>query len=363
MSAGVPSRDAAGGSNGEKRPAPLVTTVVLYFNGLEITRQCLKSLLAQTYAAQEIVVIDNGSTDGGCETLNREFHQIRFLRLERNLGFAGGCNRGFAEARGTYVALLNNDAVVAPGWLKSLVSTAESDDRVGSVASVVLDGSNPDVLDSLGVGVAIDGMSRQALKGERPPDFDRPRDVLAASGCACLYRMDALRTVGGFDDDFFAYCEDTDLGLRLLWAGYRTVAAPGAVVIHRYSQTAGAYSLRKIFWVERNHYWVALKNFPFLLLLLLPLATVWRILVQAYAVLFTKRLDGFIEQSGAFEALRTLVRANVEALCGVPGVWRKRRQGYACRRIGDLEMLRMLMTFRISLFEIVTGGKRARQRA
>ena len=345
------------------RIAPLVTTVVLCFNEPEITRQCLRSLTAQTYAEQEIIVIDNGSTKGDCGALEREFEQIRLIRLHRNLGFAGGCNRGFAEARGKYVALLNNDAVAAPEWLDSMVRTAESDPRIGSVASIVLDGGNPAVLDSLGVGIAVDGMSRQSMKGECPPVFDEPREVLVASGCACLYRMDALRRVGGFDDDFFAYCEDTDLGLRLLWAGYRTVAAPGAVVLHHYSQTAGAFSLRKIFWVERNHYWVALKNFPLILLLVLPLTTCWRFLVQGYAVLFARNLDGFVQQSGAMAILKTLLRADIEALSGAAAVWEKRREGYACRQIGNLQMIRMLMKFRMPLFEIVAGGKRACHRA
>lgn len=269
MTEGVSSGDGARGNRNvmgrDERCGPLVTTVVLCFNGLEITRQCLKSLSAQKYTEQEIIVIDNGSTEDDCGVLEQEFQQIRLIRLDRNLGFAGGCNRGITEARGKYVALLNNDAVATPEWLESLVKAAESDDGIGGVASIVLDGNNPVVLDSLGVGIAVDGMSRQAMKGEYPPVFDKPREVLMASGCACLYRIDALRRVGGFDDDFFAYCEDTDVGLRLLWAGYKTVAAPGAVVIHYYSKTTGEFSLRKIFWVERNHYWVALKNFPLFL--------------------------------------------------------------------------------------------------
>jgi GT2 family glycosyltransferase len=366
MNEGASSGDGARESrpvmDRDERSTPLVTTVVLCFNGLEITRQCLKSLSAQKYSGQEIVVIDNGSTEDDCGVLEREFRQIRLIRLDRNLGFAGGCNRGITEARGKYVALLNNDAVATPEWLESMVKAAESDDRIGGVASIVLDGNNPIVLDSLGVGIAVDGMSRQAMKGEYPPVFDKPLQVLVASGCACLYRIEALRRVGGFDDDFFAYCEDTDLGLRLLWAGYKTVAAPGAVVIHHYSKTAGEFSLRKIFWVERNHYWVVLKNFPLPLLFLLPFATLWRCLVQAYTVLFTKNLDGFIQQTSVMMTLRTLLRANIEAASGVPAMWRKRRQGYAYRQIGDVQMIRMLMKFRISLFDIMTGGKRARQR-
>jgi len=112
------------------------------------------------------------------------------------------------------------------------------------------------------------------------PNPDKPKEVMLFSGCACLLRMEALNEVGLFDEDFFAYCEDTDLGLRLHRSGWKIVVAPDAYVHHYYSMTGGKFSLQKIYWVERNHLWVAIKNFPWFLLTILPFVTAWRYLVQ-----------------------------------------------------------------------------------
>lgn len=335
---------------------PLISVVVVCFNGLDITRSCLDSLLRQDYPSKEIILVDNGSQEDIKTVVKRDYPQVRFIRLDKNYGFAGGYNRGMAEARGEHIAIINNDAVASPAWLSALAAAARKDTAIGAVASVILDGNRPGVLDSCGVGVALDGMSRQLQRGQKPSLPAAPKEVLVPSGCACLYRAQALKTVGLFDESFFAYCEDTDLGLRLAWAGFKTVVAPDAVVTHYYSLTTGKFSLQKVFWVERNHFWLVFKNFPPPLLALLPLVTVWRYLVQAFAVITRSGdLSGFTGQANFFRVAATILSAQGSALAGLPLMWRKRTANQPKRKLTNRQMLKLILAFRISLWEVIVG--------
>lgn len=339
--------------------SPLVSIVVVCFNGLEFTRQCLASICSQDYHPKEIIVVDNGSEEDVRGMVTGEFPQCRFIRIDSNMGFAGGYNRGMEAAHGKYIAIINNDAVASPQWLRALVDAAEKDATVGAVASIIIDGNRPEVLDSCGVGVALDGMSRQLMRGQTPPYLNAPKEVLVPSGCACLFRADLLVTSTGlFDESFFAYCEDTDLGLRLQWAGFKVVVAPGALVTHYYSRTTGRYSLQKIFWVERNHIWVAVKNFPPVLLLFLPFATIWRYMVQIFAIITRSGdLIEFSAKSNLFQVAMTIVKAYLSALGGMPLMLRKRKSISSKRRISNFQMLKIILAHRVSMVEIIIGSR------
>ena len=338
---------------------PLVTVIVVTLNNLTLLRNCLHSLYAQDYGAIEIVVVDNGSEEDVCGMLTKEFSEVRMVRLNKNYGFAGGNNRGIAIARGEYIALINNDAVAAPQWISSLIATAESDPEIGAAASIIIDGNKPEVLDSCGVGIALDGMSRQAMRGMPVPQLIQPEEVLLFSGCACLLRAETLKEVGLFDEDFFAYCEDTDLGLRLRRAGWKIVAAPGAYVHHYYSMTGGKFSLKKIYWVERNHLWVAIKNFPWFLLTILPLVTAWRYMVQGYSVLKTGReLNKFTEDNDLSAIASTYLKAYVDMLAKLPVMLLKRRRFRKKHRLGNIDMFCLIWKFRLSMNEIIGMRKR-----
>jgi len=339
--------------------APLVSVVVVSWNGMEITRRCLVSILGQDYRPKEVIAVDNGSQEDIRGMVTGEFPAVRLIGLDKNTGFAGGYNRGIEAANGKYVAVINNDAVASPQWLSLMVDAAEKDEHIGSVASMIIDGNRPGVLDSCGVGIALDGMSRQAMRGGPVPVLNEPVEVLLPSGCACLYRMEALKSTGLFDESFFAYCEDTDLGLRLRWAGYRAVAAPGAEVTHYYSMTAGKFSLNKVFWVERNHVWVAVKNFPAVLLPVVPCATVWRYVVQVYALATrSAALDGFIGHAGLLRIIKTMFHANLAAIAGIPIMLRKRAECVSGGSLSSFHMLRTILKFRLSMYEIIGGGAR-----
>jgi GT2 family glycosyltransferase len=337
---------------------PLVSVVVVCCNGLEITRQCLAGLFNQDYDPREIIVVDNGSQEDVRGMVAGAYPQFRFIRIDRNLGFAGGYNRGIEAAHGKYIAIINNDAIASPQWLSALIEVAEQDAQIGAVASIIADGNRPKVLDSCGVGIALDGMSRQLMRGQALPVITAPKEVLVPSGCACLFLADALEAVGLFDESFFAYCEDTDLGLRLRWAGFRIVVAPDARVTHYYSLTTGKYSLRKVFWVERNHLLVAVKNFPPVLLLILPFVTIWRYLVQFFAIITRSGdLIEFSEQANFFQLVATIVKAYISLFAVMPTMLRERKLFLPKRKISNFQMLKIILAHRMSMVEIIVGSK------
>ena len=177
-------------------------------------------------------------------------------------------------------------------------------------------------------------------------------------GCACLLRMEALNEVGLFDEDFFAYCEDTDIGLRLRRAGWKIVAAPGAYVHHYYSMTGGKFSPQKIYWVERNHLWVAIKNFPWFLFIILPFVTGWRYLVQGYSVLRgSGELNKFAENNELSSMISAYLKAYIDMLKKLPAMFAKRRR-FRKKHITEIEMFNLIWKFHLSIDEIIGMRKR-----
>jgi len=333
---------------------PLVTVIVVTINNLDLLRNCLTSIYSQDYEPMEVVVVDNGSDEDVQGMLTEEFPESRMIRLEQNYGFAGGINRGIEISQGKYVALINNDAEATHKWLSSMVSAAEANSKIAAIASIIIDGNKPKVLDSCGVGIGLDGMSRQAMRGMPVPKLSQPKEVLLFSGCACLLRKDALKEVGLFDEDFFAYCEDTDLGLRLRRAGWETVVAPGAYVKHFYSMTGGKYSLKKVYWVERNHFWVALKNFPWFLLAAIPFLTFLRYLFQGYSILKgTSELYKFTKNINLQEIVSIYISAYIDMFQKLPDMLAKRRKIHKKHRNRNVDMLHLIWKFHLSIDEII----------
>ena len=184
-------------------------------------------------------------------------------------------NQAFRRTTARYIATLNDDAVADPGWLRALVRALECRPEAGMCASQVrLAGGNQ--LDSAGMLISNDGTSKQRGHLQPVERFQETAEVLFPSGSAALYRRKMLDEIGLFDEDFFLYCEDTDLGLRAHWAGWTCLYAPDAIVEHHYSRTAGAASPLKAYYVERNRIFVLLKNFPARLLMRAPAATLSR---------------------------------------------------------------------------------------
>lgn len=336
--------------------SPLVSAIVVSYKGGEMLTKCLQALEAQDYANAEIIVVDNGSGLDLENTISPDHPGCIWIRESSNQGFAGGTNRGILSARGELIALVNDDAMLEPDWISVMVKCMQDHPSAGACAALVVDGNNPDILDSFGVGVALDGMSRQVECGAPTYLPRQTTEVLAFSGCACLLRKTALDSTGLFDETFFAYCEDTDLSLRIIKAGWHIIACPYARALHHYSHTGGHFSLRKLYLIERNHHWVALKNFPFPLLLLLPLCTLWRVLVQIYASICGKGpVQGFVS-NGMFKVVFTLVKANAAALSKAPSILIARLLKTNRNTIGSAAYFSRLLRGRMKITDVILSG-------
>ena len=308
-------------------------------------RECVESLIRQDFPDFSVIVVDN-SGRGAARELGLDFPRLHILENKANMGFGGAINQGARAGDSEFVATLNDDALASAGWLSALVRAIEPRYEIGMCASrVLLEGGG--ALDSVGMLLCGDGSSRQRGHGENPDSYARGGEALFPSGSAALYRRAMLDEVGGFDDDFFLYCEDTDLGLRARWAAWECVYVPDAVVEHRYSLSAGRASAMKAFYVERNRLYVAAKNFPAAMLWRLPFISLVR---YAWHVYYGLRGNGtagqFLSGGGRMADLVGIVcRAHLE-------LWRNRRTLAAKRRatkrrLSPAQFMRLVSRFAI----------------
>ncbi len=312
-------------------PAPLVTVVIPTLAADDALADCLRALASQTFGRFEVVVVDNS----GCGRARaNDDDRVRILANDRNVGFGAAVNRGIRESESPLIAALNDDAVPHPGWLAALVKAAEEYPKAGMFASQVrLAGAK--MLDSAGMLMARDGSSKQRGHGQAPESFASDRDTLFPSGSAAMYRRKMLDEIGLFDERFFLYCEDTDLGLRARWAGWEALYAAAAVVDHAYSKSAGRASALKAYYVERNRLFTVIKNFPFLALAEVPVYSlaryVWHLV---FMTANTGKAAEFREGGGPGWLLPFLVaRAFASALVRLPYLLGERRRIFQSRRL------------------------------
>ncbi|MEM7202033.1 MAG: glycosyltransferase family 2 protein [Planctomycetota bacterium] len=318
--------------------APLVAAVVLNWNGLDDSVECVQSLLAQTYVPLEIHIVDNASAAAEADRLAVFFgDQIVLHRNAENLGFAGGCNvalrRILADGRAEFAVLLNNDAVAEPGWIAALVAAASADPSLGSCAGLMVHYDAPGRVENAGVTLLTTGDAVPRGRGRAAAQFGAAGDVLAACAGGALYRVDMLRRIGLFREDYFANFEDVDLGLRAFVCGYGCGFVPAAVVRHRLSRSIAkvrddAFHVRSL----RNlacAYWT---NAPWpSLLLALP-----------FFLLRDAAVFAVLPLLGQGRVARLLWRARRR-------VWAERRDLRAARR--DLRPLRRCSWWRFSLWQ------------
>jgi GT2 family glycosyltransferase len=216
--------------------------VVPSWDGLEILREALLALQQQTVAC-EIVVVDNGSTDGTADAVAEEFPEVVLVRLQENVGFGRAVNLGAASASGDVLLVVNNDAVCAPDFAERMLAPF-ADPAIGMAAGVLTQRPHPDRVDSAGIELDVT-VGSWDLGWNQPVASLGGRQPVGPCGGAAAYRLDAFKDVGGFDDAFFAYWEDVDLALRLRLAGHACVRAPEARALHKHGQTVGAASPRQ----------------------------------------------------------------------------------------------------------------------
>ena len=344
------------GTQDDRAHSVRVSVIIVNWNGVQHLDPCLRSLALQTFRDFEVIVVDNGSTDGSAAFLKSVHPWVRLVELPENRGFAGGNNAGYAVAAGEYLVTLNNDTEVDPEWLKELVAAADGVPAAGMVASRICSHAEPDRIDSLGVRICRDGMSRGAFRRQRYSGLrlEPVEEILLPSACAALYKRAMVEETGFFADEFFAYCEDTDLGLRGRWAGWGAVLATRAVVRHKYSLTGGAFSPLKLYLVERNHFLAVIRNFPLPLLPLVPLYTLCRFAVQARLVLTAQGSGQEFAQSAARGALvAALCRGMLDALRQAPRALRDRARIMGGRRVSSRAMMCLMKRYRLTFKELL----------
>ncbi|QNG35997.1 glycosyltransferase [Geodermatophilaceae bacterium NBWT11] len=245
------------------REAGVVSVVIVNYRGVEDTLTCIRGLAELDWAEDrlEIVVVDNASGDGSAETIRTQAPHVVLVASEENTGFAGGCNLGVRRSRGEYVALINSDARPDRRWLAEAVAVLKSETSVGAVASKVLDWAGEKV-DYVGGGVNFQGQGYKLEAGR--PDSDEwstPRDVLFFTGSAAVLRVSAFADAGGFDEQFFMFYEDVDLGWRLNLLGHRVRYVPSSLVFHRHHASIEKFgSYRERYLLERNALLTLYKN-------------------------------------------------------------------------------------------------------
>jgi GT2 family glycosyltransferase len=216
-----------------RKGAVVIDVIVPNWNGMKVLPGCLKSLARQTLSGLRVTVVDNGSQDGSVEYIREEWPKVRIVALPRNLGFCRAVNEGIRRSSADLIALLNNDAEAEPGWLEALDKAAKEHPQAGSFASKVLMAGNRQQIESAGDFIKPDACGANRGRGEEDSgQYDHEEEIFSASAAAALYRQSLFERIGLFDEDFFAYFEDVDLGFRAQRFGWACVFVPRARVVH-----------------------------------------------------------------------------------------------------------------------------------
>jgi GT2 family glycosyltransferase len=243
------------------RAVPLVSVIVVCWNAADVLARCLDQLLAQDYAAYEVIVVDDGSDDATLEIAREARGEVTIVSSPRNRGCPHARNLGVLRARGELVAFVDADGFAAPDWLSRIVEAFASDMTIGGVASTVFFDANPLVINGAGGVVNRQGWAADLSMSESYETAEIASEALYPMGCGMALRRAALETVGAFDDRMLNYYDDVDYGIRLWRAGYRVVVAGDAWIDHAFGQPS-APTDRKQLLCERHRMRVVLKHAP-----------------------------------------------------------------------------------------------------
>jgi len=307
---------------------PVVSVVIVCWNSAAHLPRCLDTLTAQSFRQFEVILVDNASTDGGTSGVAKAYPRLR-LRLETlpvNVGFAAASNAGAGLAAGTWLALLNPDAFPEADWLVQLVNAAASHPN-SFFASRQIQANRPALLDGEGDIYYTSGLALRSNYNVRRTSPGLPREVFSACAAAAMYPREEYLAAGGFDEDYFAYHEDVDLGFRLRLRGLRCFLVPAAMVYHVGTASTGPRSDFSVYHGHRNLVWTYFKNMPTpWFWLFLPL----HIAINAISILY------FVIAGHSI----AILRAKFDALRGLRRALAKRPLVQAQRHVAGAEVLR-----------------------
>ncbi|HEY0516628.1 MAG TPA: glycosyltransferase family 2 protein [Solirubrobacteraceae bacterium] len=306
----------------------MVTAAVLTYDGIELLDTVLNSLARQSFEDFRTVVVDNGSTDGTGAWLAERWPGVEVISLPQNVGVTAGLNRCLAAAEGSeFALLLNDDVELDPNCIERLVADLRAHPQAGAAGAKLLDFSRRELLDGAGDIYSWAGIAHRRGQGEEDRgQYDGLPDVFGACGAAAMYRVSALAAVGQFDEQLYAYCEDTDWCFRARLAGFGCRFVPGARVYHVGSASLGArISDFTLYQNWRNQIWLVAKNYP--------------------AAALVRHLPDLLLGVGAtfyvavrHRSVKVWLRAWRDALCGLPELLAKRRAVQRSRRVAPGEL-------------------------
>jgi GT2 family glycosyltransferase len=311
---------------------PLISIIIVSWNSAKHLPRCLDCLSLQTFQDFEVILVDNGSLDGGTNDLEKKYAQLALHidRLPSNLGFALANNRGARLARGRWLALLNADAFPERDWLEKILKAAKQYPEFSFFSSRQIQANQPDLLDGSGDEYHISGLAWRRFYNYQAGKYGfNEEEVFSVCGAAALYSRDDFLQVGGFDENYFSYFEDVDLSFRLRLIGKRCLYVPEAVVHHIGSASSGKISDFVIYQGHRNVVWTYFKDMPGALFWwYLPLHMLMNLF---FIVSFTLKGKGL-----------AILRAKIDAFSGLPAIIRTRRQVQSSRRITLRQILQVM---------------------
>ena len=293
---------------------PQVSVIIVTWNSGELIRKTLNALNKQTYPICEVIVVDNASTDSSAVGLEDCYPHVKVVWLDKNIGFAAANNYAvrLVSEECNWIALLNPDAFPEPTWLESLVDAVRQYPEYAFLGSRLMNANDPSHYDGTGDVYHISGLVwREGHGNAVDASALKTKEIFSPCAAAALYRKDAFVEVNGFDEDFFCYVEDVDLGFRLRLQGHRCLHIPESVVYHIGSATTGKRSDFSVYHGHRNLVWVYVKNMPGVLFwLFLPL----HIILNLFTITW-------FSIHGQYSII---LRSKLDALCGISRMWKKR---------------------------------------
>lgn len=316
----------------EQKDHPLISIIIPHRNGKQHLDSCLGSLRKQVYRKIEVILADNGSSDGSQDYVGQNYPEVRLIELGENRGFTGACNAGYAVSRGEIVILLNNDTETDPHWSEALVDAFARHPEAGIIASKMLLFDRRDTFHTAGDFYTLGGLpgNRGVWQQDRG-QYDQEEAVFSACGGAAAYRRRMIEEIGFLDDDFFFSCEDIDLAWRAHLHGWKVIYEPKAVVYHKLKASAGK-SVTSSYYDGRNFLYLIWKNYPTNLL-----RQNWQSILKTQL-----RISGEALRSWRGAAARARLRGQLAGLLGVWKMWPKRRQIQAQRQADDETVMSLL---------------------
>lgn len=309
-----------------------VSVIIVTWNSGELIRKTLSALGKQTYPIREVIIVDNTSTDSSADALEECYPGVKVIRLDKNIGFAAANNYAARLTSGNcnWLALLNPDAFPKPDWLASLTDAVRMHPEYKFFGSRLMNANQPSIIDGIGDVNHISGLVwRDGHENEADASMFKTKEIFSPCGAAALYSKEAFNEANGFDEDFFCYVEDVDLGFRLRLLGYPCLYVPESVVHHIGSATTGDGSDFSIYHGHRNLVWTFFKNMPGVLFwLLLPL----HILLNIFTIIWF----------GLRGKFSVILRSKVDAFRGIPRMWKKRRAIQKIRKASLRDIWRVL---------------------